>query len=110
MINTFFTIANAVGFGKPTPQYLPNNLFDNQNTTDNLTTLSQLKKGETGVVHHFTNDEMASKLLTMGILPGKMLQLVRRVPFGGGLYIKVECHTIAVREAEAQNIIVELTH
>lgn len=72
-----------------------------------LKILSNLKDGEKGTIRHFTNDHMASKLLSMGVLPGKSLCLVRRVPFGGGLYIKVENHNIAVREDEARNIVLD---
>jgi Fe2+ transport system protein FeoA len=67
--------------------------------------LSDLKVGEEGKIHKYTNDVIASKLLSMGVLPGKSVRLVRRIPFGGGLYIKVEDHNIAVREEEAKNIV-----
>lgn len=67
--------------------------------------LSNLKIGEEGKIYKYTNDVIASKLLSMGVLPGKTLRLIRRVPFGGGLYIKVEDHNIAVREEEAKNIV-----
>jgi ferrous iron transport protein A len=71
-------------------------------------TLDQFKDGEIGIIHEFTDDKMASKLLSMGVLPEKSLRLVRRVPFGGGLYIKVEECNLAVRETEAQHIVLEI--
>ena len=71
-------------------------------------TLALLKEGQEGVIHAFTNDQMASKLLSMGVLPGKMLQLVRRVPFGGGLYVKIEGQNIALRLEEARNIVLDM--
>lgn len=74
----------------------------------NFETLANLKEGEGGIIHQFTDDKMASKLLSMGVLPGKSLRLVRRIPFGGGLYIKVEECNIAVRDKEAQNIVLEI--
>jgi Fe2+ transport system protein FeoA len=67
--------------------------------------LSDLKVGKEGKIHKYTDDVIASKLLSMGVLPGKSVRLVRRIPFGGGLYIKVENHNIAVREEEAKNIV-----
>jgi ferrous iron transport protein A len=67
--------------------------------------LSDLKVGGEGKIHKYTDDVIASKLLSMGVLPGKSVRLVRRIPFGGGLYIKVEDHNIAVREEEAKNIV-----
>ena len=74
----------------------------------NFETLANFKEGDSGIIHQFTDDKMASKLLSMGVLPGKFLRLIRRVPFGGGLYIKVEECNIAVRESEARNIVLEI--
>ena len=71
-------------------------------------TLANLKEGQEGVIYEFTNDLMASKLLSMGVLPGKLLRLIRRVPFGGGLYIKIEDHNIALRLEEAKNIVLDM--
>ncbi len=73
-----------------------------------LETLSKVKVGTCGTIREFTNDHMASKMLSMGILPGKVLKLIRRAPFGGGLYIKVGDCNIAVRDVEAQNILIEI--
>ena len=73
-----------------------------------LEQLSNLKEGEKGTISHFTNDQMASKLLSMGILPGKCMRLMRRVPFGGGLYIKIDNNNIALRVDEARNIVLEI--
>lgn len=77
-------------------------------TMNDLETLSKLKVGACGKIRQFTNDHMACKMLSMGILPGKILKLVRRAPFGGGLYIKVGDNNIAVRDIEAQNILIEI--
>lgn len=73
-----------------------------------LQTLSMLKDGEKGTIDHFTNDQMATKLLSMGVLPGKSIRVVRRLPFGGGLYIKIENQNIALREKEANDIVLEV--
>lgn len=72
-----------------------------------LQKLSNFREGESGVVNSFDDDTMAAKFLTMGVIPGKSLQLMRRIPFGGGLYIKVDDENIAVRELEAKHIFVE---
>jgi ferrous iron transport protein A len=79
------------------------------NAQTHLEKLADLKEGTNGIVREFTDDKMASKLLSMGVLPGKSLRLVRRVPFGGGLYIKLDECNIAVRDLEAQNIMVEVS-
>lgn len=73
-----------------------------------IETLANLKVGTSGKISQFTDDQMASKMLSMGILPGKVLKLIRRAPFGGGLYIKVEDNNMAVRDSEAQNILIEI--
>ena len=83
-------------------------MSENKFQMSQLETLSNLKDGQIGTIRHFTNDYMASKLISMGVLPGKALLLVRRVPFGGGLYIKVDNHNIALRENEARNIVLEM--
>lgn len=80
----------------------------NMQVMSHIETLSSLKVGTCGKVSQFTDDRMASKMLSMGILPGKTLKLIRRAPFGGGLYIKVEDNNIAVRDIEAQNILIEI--
>lgn len=72
-----------------------------------LQELSNFREGESGVVNSFDDDTMAAKFLTMGVIPGKSLQLMRRIPFGGGLYIKVGDSNIAVRELEARHIFLE---
>ena len=75
---------------------------------NHLESLSNLKDGEKGTIRHFTNDHIASKLLSMGVLPGKSIRLVRRLPFGGGIYIKIENQSIALREDEARSIVLEM--
>jgi ferrous iron transport protein A len=79
-----------------------------QQAMSHFKTLALLKEGQSGIIHEFTNDLMASKLISMGVLPGKILQLVRRVPFGGGLYVKIEGQNIALRLEEARNIVLDM--
>ncbi len=64
-----------------------------------------MKTGETGKIASFNDDEIAGKLMTMGILPGSSVYLVRKAPFKGGLYIKVDGCKIALRHNEAACIV-----
>jgi ferrous iron transport protein A len=48
---------------------------------------------------------MASKLMAMGILPGSEVELIRRAPFGGAWYVRVDQQHIALRQAEVEAII-----
>ena len=47
------------------------------------------------------------KLLTLGIMPKAKVTYVRRSPFGGSLYLRINDHFVAVRESEAASIEIE---
>jgi ferrous iron transport protein A len=66
--------------------------------------VTHLKVGHSGRISHFTNEHVAGKLMTMGVLPGSMLQVMRIAPFKGGYYLKVDGMNIVVRNDEASNI------
>lgn len=67
-------------------------------------TISALKKGAVGFINKFTDDEIAQKLMSMGILPGTRIELVRKAPLGGGCYIKADNLLIALRTEEAARV------
>lgn len=69
--------------------------------------VANLKKGDSGTVAHFTNDKMAGKLMSMGMLPGSTIEVIRKAPFKGGFYLKVDGNCIAIRNVEAENIFLE---
>lgn len=66
--------------------------------------VTHLKEGNSGRISHFTDERIAGKLMTMGILPGSSLRVVRIAPFNGGYYLKVDGMCIVVRTDEANNI------
>jgi len=45
--------------------------------------------------------------MAMGIMPGSSIRMIRKAPFGGGCYIKVDNLLIALRESEALSIILK---
>ncbi|MEL7220000.1 MAG: FeoA family protein [Bacteroidota bacterium] len=61
---------------------------------------STLALGEEGIIGGFTDAQLASKLLSMGVLPGSQIKLIRRAPFGGAVYVSVDEHCLALREVE----------
>lgn len=67
--------------------------------------LSEFKIGTKGLISSFTNEKIAGKLIAMGALPGQKLQLIRKAPFGGALYVKNGKYIIALRKEEAACII-----
>ncbi|HOY18087.1 MAG TPA: FeoA family protein [Haliscomenobacter sp.] len=66
-----------------------------------------MKIGSKGHVSHFTDTCMACKLLSMGILPGTQIEVIRSAPFGGGCYIKADNLLIALRKSEACSIVIQ---
>lgn len=70
--------------------------------------VSALKEGIQGRISHFTSDEVAGKFLTMGVLPGSRVHIVRIAPFKGGYYLKVDGISLAVRQQEASSIVLEI--
>ncbi len=68
--------------------------------------LNQLTPGQTSTLLSFEDTQMGGKLMTMGMLPGCTLQLVRTMSAGKTFYIKVNGHGMALRAAEADTILI----
>ncbi|MBL0054006.1 MAG: ferrous iron transport protein A [Bacteroidetes bacterium] len=71
--------------------------------------LSQMHKGESGIIDSFTNDEMKLKLMEMGCLPGEKISISSHAPFGCPVAIKLSGYTLSLRMEEAENVIVTRT-
>jgi ferrous iron transport protein A len=71
-------------------------------------TILDLKKGQLALVKQFVDFEATCKLLTMGLVPNAKVELIRKAPFGGALYIKLENHIIGMREVEAASVEIEI--
>ncbi len=69
--------------------------------------LISLPAGKKGVIKAFCDDSAGSKLVSVGILPGSFVELVRKAPLGGGWYVKVDGQTFALRQEEATCIVIE---
>ncbi len=66
-------------------------------------------EGEKYKIDGFSDDQIGGKLMTMGLLPGYKIFIIRKAPFGGGFYIKVEksCFiALSVQEIDT----IRLTH
>lgn len=70
-------------------------------------TAFDLKAERTGIIQRFTNEELATKLLDIGIKPGARMRLIRRSPFGGSWYVKVDRQCVALRKHELACIIIK---
>ena len=65
-----------------------------------------LEKGESGKIVDYLDMEIATRLLTLGLLPNTRIKYIRKSPFGGAHYIKFNGHSIALREEEASSIVI----
>ncbi len=72
-----------------------------------MQTLATLKPGESGSVTLLDEGSYTCKLLNLGLLPLAKVTMVRKSPFGGAYYIKLERHQLAVREEEARTIYID---
>ena len=72
-----------------------------------MLTLASLKPGESAFVTLLDEGSYTCKLLNLGILPKTKVTMVRKSPFGGAFYIKLERHQLAMRTEEAETIYIE---
>jgi ferrous iron transport protein A len=75
--------------------------------TENSTPATQLEKGQSGTITGFTDNALAAKLTSMGVLPNTSLQLIREAPFGDTFYVKAGGSSLALRKEELATITVE---
>ncbi len=50
----------------------------------------ELKAGKTYTLLSFNDEKVSGKLIAMGILPGSKLTIIRKAPFGGAYYLKLD--------------------
>ena len=68
---------------------------------------SLFKVGQSGTIERFTNESLAGKLLDIGVRPGSRLRVVRKSPFGGSWYVKIDRQCLALRKKELACIMVK---
>ncbi len=69
-----------------------------------LITIAQLEVGEKGIICDIALDNIPLKLLEMGCLPGKEVELLQKAPLQDPLYIRVNGSHLAIREETASQI------
>mgnify|MGYP003466452076 CR=1 FL=1 len=70
-------------------------------------TLATLLPGQSAYVSVLDENIYTCKLLNLGILPKTKVTMVRKAPFGGAYYIKLDHHQMAMREEEASTIYIQ---
>ena len=74
------------------------------------TTLSTAKRGDHCVVLEIASEpaELRSRLYSLGIIPGSVLKLLRFVPLGDPMQVKIGGSFISIRKSEAAIISVDI--
>ena len=72
--------------------------------------LSQGKSGDRCVVLEVASEpaELKSRLYSLGIIPGSVLELLRFAPLGDPLQIKIGGSFVSIRKSEAEIIKVDI--
>ena len=68
--------------------------------------LSELKIGESGVIHSFENDDIFLKLMEMGCIPGELIIVEQIGPLGDPISISVAGYQLSLRINEADSIFI----
>lgn len=71
--------------------------------------LSELKIGESGLIHSFGTDELSIKLMEMGLLVGERVIVENVAMLGDPILINVSGYNLALRKTEADLVLVDLT-
>ncbi|MCB0647733.1 MAG: ferrous iron transport protein A [Saprospiraceae bacterium] len=66
-----------------------------------------LREGEWAYIQSLEELDLTCRLLTLGVLPKSKVQLVRKAPFGGAYYLKINENCVAVRTEEAKHILID---
>ena len=71
--------------------------------------LSNIKNGEQVVIRELKDSLFKVKMMEMGLIKGKKIEVLFRAPFGDPIAIDVEGYTLSLRKDEAKLVTVELT-
>lgn len=71
--------------------------------------LRQLNDQQTGIITRITgNNQVNRRIREMGLCPGTKVQLLGRAPLMDPVYLKVRDNHMALRNSEADNILITL--
>lgn len=74
---------------------------------DQERTLSNLKKGEKGIVSKVLEGASSIRLMEMGLIPGTPIQLSAVSPFGDPIAVKVGAFFLSLRRKDAEHVVVK---
>jgi ferrous iron transport protein A len=68
--------------------------------------LSDLLPGNSARIVQFLDEEISLNMIEMGCIPGTLVTMIRKAPFGDPLAFACHSSIISIRTAEAQTVIV----
>ena len=71
------------------------------------TTLSNIENGGHVIVREILESSLKVKLIEMGLVYGKKIEVLYRAPFGGPMAISIDGYVLSLRKEEANLIDVE---
>lgn len=71
-------------------------------------TVADLEYGQKATIHSLSDDHIPLKLMEMGCLPGRSVQLVQLAPFRDPMYLNINGSHLAIRKDIAELIEIEL--
>ena len=67
---------------------------------------TKLLPGAQAMIVRYNDEKVAGKLISMGMMPGSLIVMIRKAPFGGGYYVRIDGVNLALRENEVKSIVV----
>lgn len=69
--------------------------------------LSEIKIGQSAIIHSFEKDDTFIKLMEMGCIPGELVKVEQVAPLGDPISISVAGYNLSLRINEAEMILVQ---
>ncbi|AZQ61047.1 ferrous iron transport protein A [Flammeovirga pectinis] len=79
------------------------------NNKTNMISIDTLPIGSIGIIKEFQDKIVGSRLIDLGLFPGKKIRVLRKAPFGGALYIKSDQQAFALGLHEAKTVFATTT-
>ena len=71
---------------------------------EKIMNIKDLLEGEQRIISHFTDELIGGKLMTMGLKPGCIVEVIRKTNRNRTYYLKSNSNRLAIRENEAATI------
>ena len=78
----------------------------NLNKVESARKVSDMEKGEKAIITGFLDEQLSTKLLEMGFIPGTSIQLNFTAPLGDPLCVTVSGYDLSIRKDEAATILI----